>query len=179
MKSPLTKRLKLKCDESLPNFAFNFNLRHYLTCDQNDTYAMFETVLSLQPRVNSGGGMSRDDTIEMSAKVRWCSLTVSKPALKAPMFSEIEAYIDEPLSRFAFEFNLRGYNKDIFERCPPPFDIDVVRRCRLNLSRTLRLPGAKRLKLKYDEPLSKIAFTSTCAATTWCTTSTPRTTTSP
>mmetsp|Transcript_14881 Transcript_14881/g.35929 ORF Transcript_14881/g.35929 Transcript_14881/m.35929 type:complete len:812 (-) Transcript_14881:260-2695(-) len=54
-----------------------------ITCDQNETYAMFETVLSLQPRVNSGGGLSREDVIEASAK-------------------------------------------DIFERCPPPFDIDQV-----------------------------------------------------
>jgi len=55
-----------------------------ITCDQNETYSMFETVLSLQPRVNgSGGGLSREDVIEASAR-------------------------------------------DIFERCPPPFDIDVV-----------------------------------------------------
>jgi dynein heavy chain len=54
-----------------------------ITCDQNETYSMFETVLSLQPRVNSGGGLSREDVIEASAK-------------------------------------------DIFERCPVPFDIDQV-----------------------------------------------------
>ena len=29
LKPPGTKRLTLKCDESLSNFAFNFNLRHY------------------------------------------------------------------------------------------------------------------------------------------------------
>ena len=38
-----------------------------ITCDQNETYALFETVLSLQPRVNSGGGLSREDVIEASA----------------------------------------------------------------------------------------------------------------
>ena len=54
-----------------------------ITCDQNETYSMFETVLSLQPRVNSGGGLSREEVIEASAK-------------------------------------------DIFERCPNPFDIDQV-----------------------------------------------------
>ncbi|KAK9803422.1 hypothetical protein WJX72_010826 [[Myrmecia] bisecta] len=34
-----------------------------ITCDQNETYEMFSTVLSLQPRVSSGTGVSRDDTI--------------------------------------------------------------------------------------------------------------------
>ena len=29
LKAPGTKRLKLKCDESLSNFAFKFNLRRY------------------------------------------------------------------------------------------------------------------------------------------------------
>ena len=38
-----------------------------ITCDQNETYSMFETVLSLQPRVNSGGGLSTS-VIEAAAK---------------------------------------------------------------------------------------------------------------
>eukprot|EP00959_Pyramimonas_sp_CCMP1952_P012660 267663-Pyramimonas_sp.AAC.1 len=44
---------------------------------------MFETVLSLQPRVSSGGGLSREDVIEATAK-------------------------------------------DIYSKCPKPFDLDVV-----------------------------------------------------
>jgi len=39
-----------------------------ITCDQNETYGMFEVVLSLQPRVSAGGGISREDVIETSAK---------------------------------------------------------------------------------------------------------------
>jgi len=31
LKAPGTKPLKLKCGESLSNFAFNFNLRRYIT----------------------------------------------------------------------------------------------------------------------------------------------------
>ena len=54
-----------------------------ITCDQNETYSMFETILSLQPRVAAGGGLSREDVIGAAAK-------------------------------------------DIFERCPHPFDIDAV-----------------------------------------------------
>jgi hypothetical protein len=30
LKAPESKRLKLKCDEPLLNFAFNFNLRRYM-----------------------------------------------------------------------------------------------------------------------------------------------------
>ena len=30
LKAPETKRLKLKCEEPLLNFAFNFNLRRYI-----------------------------------------------------------------------------------------------------------------------------------------------------
>ncbi|KAJ9504717.1 hypothetical protein QJQ45_010696, partial [Haematococcus lacustris] len=34
-----------------------------ITCDQNETYDMFATVLSLQPRVNSGSGQSQEEVI--------------------------------------------------------------------------------------------------------------------
>uniref|UniRef100_A0A7S0KGM2 Dynein heavy chain n=1 Tax=Micromonas pusilla TaxID=38833 RepID=A0A7S0KGM2_MICPS len=54
-----------------------------ITCDQNETYSMFETVLSLQPRVAAGGGLSREEVIGAAAR-------------------------------------------DIFDRCPSPFDIDAV-----------------------------------------------------
>ena len=35
-----------------------------ITCDQNETYDLCATVLSLQPRVSSGGGQSREEVIE-------------------------------------------------------------------------------------------------------------------
>jgi len=38
-----------------------------ITCDQNETYALFETVLSLQPRVVGGAGLSREAVIELAA----------------------------------------------------------------------------------------------------------------
>ena len=34
-----------------------------ITCDQNETYDLFATVLSLQPRVSAGVGASREDII--------------------------------------------------------------------------------------------------------------------
>ena len=33
LKAPVTKRLKLKCDELLSSFAFKFNLRRYIEID--------------------------------------------------------------------------------------------------------------------------------------------------
>jgi len=47
---------------------FGLHANADITCDQNATYSMFETVLSLQPRVSSGSGPSREDVIELSAK---------------------------------------------------------------------------------------------------------------
>jgi dynein heavy chain, axonemal len=38
-----------------------------ITCDQNDTYEMFDTLLSLQPRSTSGGGKSREEIIAETA----------------------------------------------------------------------------------------------------------------
>jgi hypothetical protein len=35
-----------------------------ITCDQNETYDLFATVLSLQPRVSTGAGVSREDVIQ-------------------------------------------------------------------------------------------------------------------
>ena len=35
-----------------------------ITCAQNETYAMFATILSLQPRASSGGGKSRDELLD-------------------------------------------------------------------------------------------------------------------
>ena len=34
-----------------------------ITCDQNEAFELFETVLSLQPRAGSSGGVAREDVI--------------------------------------------------------------------------------------------------------------------
>ena len=34
-----------------------------ITCDQNETYNLFSTILALQPRVSAGTGASREDTL--------------------------------------------------------------------------------------------------------------------
>jgi len=63
LKPPGTNRLKLKYDELLSIFAFNFNLARYST----------------------GAGLE-----QLLRQVGWCRLTVSNPALKAPMVSALE-----------------------------------------------------------------------------------------
>ena len=39
-------------------------IRDSITCAQNDTYSMFATILSLQPRASSGGGKSREELLD-------------------------------------------------------------------------------------------------------------------
>jgi len=45
----------------------------------------------------------------MDSVVGRCRFTVSKPVLKAPMVQRLKLQYDEPLSHFAFTFNLRRY----------------------------------------------------------------------
>ena len=47
-----------------------------ITCDQNETYNLFSTILALQPRVSGGGGASREDTI-----LQLCETTNAKVSL--------------------------------------------------------------------------------------------------
>ena len=64
-KPPGTKRLKLKCDELLSSFAFNFNLRRY-----NTGAPVPSTVMPApEPRAPLSG----------PAPVGWRSLTLSNP----------------------------------------------------------------------------------------------------
>jgi len=73
------QRLKLKCDEALTNFAFNFNLRRYCWA-----YATFEEDCVAR-------GVTPDHGV--AAEIGRCRLTVSKPVLKAPMVSALETII--------------------------------------------------------------------------------------
>jgi hypothetical protein len=86
LKAPRAKRLKLRFDKLLSSFAFNFNLRRYITVGQVLNEALGD-------------------------KVGRCRLTVSNPVLKARLVSPLELECDEPLSNVAFTFNLRRYDK--------------------------------------------------------------------
>ena len=48
--------------------AFGLHENADITCAQNEVKDLFETVLSLQPRVSTGGGKSREDVIDEAAE---------------------------------------------------------------------------------------------------------------
>ena len=75
--------MKLKYDTLLSNFAFNFNLRHYIKEDDKGAAARFKP-LQLDFKACMFVAM---------AKVGRCRLTVSKPELKARLVSALEAII--------------------------------------------------------------------------------------
>ena len=84
LKAPDIERLKLLYDEPPSTFAFNINLHLY-------TKVAMQGVLLKE---------SEDET-----HVGRCTLTASKPVLKAPLVSELEARI----SGTAFNFSLTNF----------------------------------------------------------------------
>jgi len=57
MKAPATKRLKLKCDEQLSNFAFKLNMRPFsMVPPESGAARETGTVLTVHPLVGGGGG---------------------------------------------------------------------------------------------------------------------------
>jgi len=108
LKAPGTKRLKLKYDEPLSNFAVKFMLRRY-------------------SEVLQKGGKHMPG---VPPKVRRCRLTVSNPALKAPMVQLLKLEYDGTISNFAFNFNSRRYTKPALQvaagaRCAAKYAIHL------------------------------------------------------
>ena len=71
--------MKLKSDEPLSNFAFNYNLRRYIQGGLNED--LVDLLVELEKYERYGGGKT---------KVGRCRLTVSKPELKARLVSVLE-----------------------------------------------------------------------------------------
>jgi hypothetical protein len=64
-----------------------------------------------------------------------CRLTLSKPKLKAPGTERLKLEYDEPLSSFAFTFNLRRYTQAAWSVPDPHLRARLVAgQCRLTLS---------------------------------------------
>jgi hypothetical protein len=81
LKAPGTKRLKLNYDEALSNFAFKFSLRCYSMAGVKVSTSQYdETVKSCVHML-------------CHLLVGRCRLSVSKPALKAPIGPALEAII--------------------------------------------------------------------------------------
>ena len=71
--APGTEHLKLEHDKLLPKIAFNFNLRRY---NEIELAARRE----MEGSNRGGRNMGQFDTMTtMTAKVGWCSLTLSNP----------------------------------------------------------------------------------------------------
>jgi len=75
LKAPGAKRLKLKNDESLSNFAFNFNLRRY-------------TVVAAEREDREGRDVVRNK-ISVVIQAGRRRLAPSNPVLTAPMISAL------------------------------------------------------------------------------------------
>jgi hypothetical protein len=82
--------LKLKCDETLSNSAFKFNLRRYVKAQ-----------LRRVEEAKEAG----------QSEVRWCRLTPFKTTLKTPGTKRLKPEYEELISNFAFKFNLRRYTE--------------------------------------------------------------------
>jgi hypothetical protein len=73
--------LKLKCDEPLSNFAFNFNLRRYTKVPAAKSP---KAIAKLRKQVR------KTKDVLSANQVGRCRLTVSKPELKARLVSALE-----------------------------------------------------------------------------------------
>ena len=79
--------MKLKCDELLSSFAFNFNLRHYTVA-----------------------GVASGAARLLQTQVGRCRLNLSNPCRKR-LELQLKLKYDKLLSSFAFNFNLRRYTQ--------------------------------------------------------------------
>ena len=103
LKAPGTKRLKLKYDELLSSFAFNFNLRRYTMNDSRakEARGKIKALLTANHAWCIHHTMMAEDF-----KVRRCRLPVSNPVLKAPMVSALGARIGRAAFKLCFQFQL-------------------------------------------------------------------------
>jgi hypothetical protein len=115
-----------------------------------------------------------DITVFAACLVGWCRLKLVKTNVESTRFLRFKLKCDEPLSNFAFNFNLHRYSPafqhdqlvavqaDARGATLHLFLLDFwVRRCRLTLSNprcNLQAPGNKRLKLKYHGTAVKMCI---------------------
>jgi len=124
LKPPGTKRSKLKCDIPLSTYAFNFNLRRYSLAlrrlggrrgvdgrrrDRGERVAGHHGG-------HLGGDAAAGGLGRAQLQGRAVQVDPIKPVLKAPGTKRLKLNSDDPLSKFAFRFNLRRYTKVSFAR---------------------------------------------------------------
>jgi len=94
VKAPITKRLKLRCDEPLSNFAFELNLRRF-NLESNS--------------IEELDGLLHLEHLRCLYIGKAVQVVPIKPTLKAPGTKRLKLKCDRLLSTLAFKFNLRRY----------------------------------------------------------------------
>ena len=115
--------MKLKHDELLSNFAFNFNLRHYSKDDASFNPLLDPNYPALQ--------LALAQAVERDPEVGRCSLIDHFAHLTPRLLSALETDIDQPVSNFAFNCNPRPSIKIISVYMQG--SKNMVGRCRLTL----------------------------------------------
>ena len=111
--------MKLKCDVTLSNFAFNFNLRRYTEVRDRINFLTLRTVRAVQV-----------DSIKTRVE--------TAPAV---CNQRLKLKCDEPLSKFAFNVDLRRYRTElekalaVINVAAVEFKRSKVGRCRLTVSK--------------------------------------------
>jgi len=105
--------LKLKYDQLLSNFAFNFNLRRYTPV----VTVASTRIQCMMPAMQDASGANTNDhtrtytiTLAIGKAVQ---VDPIKPTLKPPGTKRLKQKYDKLLSTFAFNFKLRRYTSVI------------------------------------------------------------------
>ena len=101
-----------------------------VTCAQNETFATLATLLSLQPRVSGGGGMSRDDQLtelctdilkRIPASINFEQVTRKYPVLYEQSMNTVlqQEVIRYECTHSAATLNFRNMSERFANLCSP------------------------------------------------------------
>ena len=110
LKAPGTERLKLKSDEPLSNFAFKFNLRRYTLAQRDAQLAQSEAMLAQSNAILLREREARAWEVGEVGQCRLTLVSIKTIVGKRLWFQRLKLQYDEPLSNFAFNFNLRRFS---------------------------------------------------------------------
>ena len=135
-----------------------------ITCAQNDTYSMFATILSLQPRAASGGGKSRDELLDEAA---------ADILAKMPQPFNLEAVTDAYPTMYEESMNTVlqqeciRYNKLIEQVLKSLADVRKALKGEVVMTSELEEMGTSLFNNQVPEMWSKVAMPSLKPLATW------------
>ena len=135
-----------------------------ITCAQNDTYTMFATILSLQPRAASGGGKSRDELLDEAA---------ADILAKMPQPFNLEAVTDAYPTMYEESMNTVlqqeciRYNKLIEQVLKTLADVRKALKGEVVMTSELEEMGTSLFNNQVPEMWSKVAMPSLKPLATW------------